>query len=370
MRAAFCLEAGTDRIARFELRTTEKPSLAGLPPGAVLLKTVAASICGSDLWGKGGCCGLDWRKPVDYLDTKRSCRGGTGHEILGEIVATLEPCSLRAGQRVLAMSPIYIKRTQPLGDSFREATGVDPSELPEQGGFAEYVVSHAACCLLVPDRWSNFDARYFVAAQPLATILHAAKHLDNIIGCDVAIVGQGQNGLMMTQLLANLGARRIIALDLLPDRLEKSKQCKATHVVQVSLDDMISPAKEQVKRITNEGMCDVVVDCVGHNSRSIDLAAQLAADGGTVLLFGIPPAAQERQMCIRNCDFMRNIKYVTSNSPDTKTFRLALDLLEQGRFDPTALFTHEIPFERFPEAYEMASNYKDGVVKILLTFDE
>ena len=52
-----------------------------------------------------------------------------------------------------------------------------------------------------------------------------------------------------------------------------------------------------------------------------------------------------------------------------KTFELAVDFLKLGRYDPSLLFTHNIPFKKFPEAYDMASKYKDGVVKIILTFD-
>jgi threonine dehydrogenase-like Zn-dependent dehydrogenase len=47
-----------------------------------------------------------------------------------------------------------------------------------------------------------------------------------------------------------------------------------------------------------------------------------------------------------------------------------MELLEQGRFavPATRLFTHTLPFERFPEAYEIAQNYQDGVVNVLVTF--
>ena len=52
-----------------------------------------------------------------------------------------------------------------------------------------------------------------------------------------------------------------------------------------------------------------------------------------------------------------------------ETFELAVDFLKQGRFDPTLLFTHRLPFEQFPEAYDMVNKYKHGVIKIILTFD-
>jgi hypothetical protein len=34
------------------------------------------------------------------------------------------------------------------------------------------------------------------------------------------------------------------------------------------------------------------------------------------------------------------------------------------------LFTHTLPFDPgFPDAYEMASSYSDGVIKTLITFE-
>jgi threonine dehydrogenase-like Zn-dependent dehydrogenase len=44
-------------------------------------------------------------------------------------------------------------------------------------------------------------------------------------------------------------------------------------------------------------------------------------------------------------------------------------LEQQGRFDPSMLITHTFPFGRFPEAYEMAQNYRDGFIKVLVTFE-
>ena len=74
-------------------------------------------------------------------------------------------------------------------------------------------------------------------------------------------------------------------------------------------------------------------------------------------------------MSIRSADFTRNIRYVCASSPGLSSFRLAMELLQQNRFDPLPLITHRIPFEQFPKAYDIAYYYEDDVVKILLTFD-
>ncbi len=58
--------------------------------------------------------------------------------------------------------------------------------------------------------------------HPLGTVLHACQKLGSVINLNIAVVGQGQNGLIISQMLANIGARRIIALDLLEERLVHS----------------------------------------------------------------------------------------------------------------------------------------------------
>lgn len=392
MMGAFLQEnpAKLEKLACYELRSCVKPSLdlpsfddRPYPPGTVLIRTIAASICGSDFVGKGpdnSCHGCCWRQSLDALGTF-TC-GGTGHELLGEIVQIVEPCKYPVGQRVLAFPPIYFK--QVFGDKLRRATGlVDLDSIFEtKGGFAEYFVSHDAVCVPVPkvtppirhNKLADFDPRWFVLAQPLGTVLHACQHLDgNLTGKTVAVVGQGQNGFLMTQLLAGHRPRRLIVLDLLPDRLEVAQELYAiTHAIHVTNNEtMIQDTHAKIMEITNGELCDVVVDMVGHPSQTMEMCCELTKAYGTVLLFGIPPAQDEPQFTISTRTFHRNLKLITSHSPPMETFELAMELLEQGRFDPTGIFTHTIPFhESFPEAYEIAQNYQDGVIKVLVTFDE
>lgn len=375
MLAAFCLPGpAKEGRACFELRQVPLPTMIGLPPGSILIKSIALSICGSDLWGKGG--DADWRKKTDYLRQALNVCGGTGHEALGEVVDVVEPCRFHIGQRVLAMSAAYIRAVDSMKATFEKETGTKADILPLQGAFAQYFVSHAALCISVPTSTDppshslDFDPLWFVVAQPLGTLIHACKKLGSVMGMNIAIVGQGQNGLIMTQLIERLGAKRIIALDVLEERLECSKKLNATHTVISSTDPAKNDEiKAKIYDITDGKMCDVVIDVVGHQGNTIDLCASLTKDAGTVLLFGLPPAKDEAGFTIRSPDFRRNIKYVCSHSPDMETFELAVDFLRQGRFDPSLLFTHIIPFQQFPEAYEMVNSYKDGVIKIISTFD-
>lgn len=388
--------AASEKRACFELRRIPRPQLSTHHPhGSVLIRTTAASICGSDFCGQGPAAlpakeeendsspssfGVSWRKPLDYLSllAEQQICGGTGHELMGEVVEVVEPCRFHRGQQVLAFSPLYFKRV--LLEDFQQRSGIkDLSVFEDQGGFAQFFISHEAVCLPIPKALPNnptWDPNWFVLAQPLATAIHACERLDeNITGKTVAIVGQGQNGLILTQLLSGYRPRRLIVLDILEERLKVAKKLyPVTHTVLVEQCDGDSNenTKNKILEITHNELCDVVVDMVGHQNGTLDLSAKLTKSCGTVLLFGLPPASDEprHQFTIRACDFMRNLTYKTVSAPSMETFACAMELLEQGRFEPAGLFTHTMPFERFPEAYELAQNYRDGVIKVLLTFDE
>lgn len=132
----------------------------------------------------------------------------------------------------------------------------------------------------------------------------------------------------------------------------------------------MAEVQRRVEEITDGDMCDVAIDMVGHQGKTITLCSRLARRGGTVLLFGLPLAIGdgEGQMSVRYVDLTRNLSYVCSHSPEFGSFRLALELIEQGRFDPSTIFSHVVPFRDFVGAYEKACYYRDGVVKVLLTF--
>lgn len=367
MLTAVCEADSNDRAKYSLVQQANKPSLQGLPPGSLLIRIRAASICGTDLFGRNSATG---REPISYLHM--CCRagrcGGTGHELLGTVVETVEPCQTSVGTTVLAMAPLYIRIMKSLQLLFEKETGTDATILPLDGGFAEYVVSHECCCLPLPDEPSPLaNPLHFCAAQPLGTILHACGKLPNVLGKTIAIVGQGGNGLIMTQVLANMGARKIIVLDLDGQRLSVAKASfGATHTIQVKMDSPVETYVSRVGEITDGQLCDICVEMVGHQGKTLDMCSQLTKDDGTVLLFGLLTPTGST---IEPKHFLRNLHYVASSAPTLEDFRLAIEFIQQGRFDPKDLFSHSFPFQDFDAAYQTASEYKDGVIKVLLTYE-
>ena len=90
--------------------------------------------------------------------------GGSGHEAIGIIVDMVPPSSstspeMSIGQKVLAMSTMYMYKVDSARDVIERETGRDISSVyPEQcGAFAEYFISHVSTCAKLPDSIPSLD---------------------------------------------------------------------------------------------------------------------------------------------------------------------------------------------------------------------
>eukprot|EP01064_Diplonema_japonicum_P013641 TRINITY_DN21182_c3_g1_i1.p1 TRINITY_DN21182_c3_g1~~TRINITY_DN21182_c3_g1_i1.p1 ORF type:complete len:381 (+),score=45.41 TRINITY_DN21182_c3_g1_i1:80-1222(+) len=365
MKAAFQIEepAGSKKV-RAVVKDVEMPTLEGLPKGMMIVKTVVTSICGSDLWGKGG--EGEWRGVIDHFWAKKGCVGGSGHEVLGEVINVNKPCRTPVGTLVLCMTTNYLQGVDSVAEEFEQTTGYPVKNLPSQGSFCEYFLTYDALTIPVPARTPcpTFSRLHYIAAQPLGTVLHALKRLPSIVGKKIVVVGQGQNGLIMTKMLSLMAVKKIVAVDLMGYRLDMAKKLGADSVVSGNAVDV----EERITKALG-GKADITLEMVGHQSRSLDIAAAVTKNDGVVLVFGLPPAESSHHMTIRFGDFARNVRYITTHAPSMATFGEAMELLESGKLTGlNSVFTHRFDFKDFPTAYDLAANYKSCVVKTLVTF--
>ena len=299
-----------------------EPSLDG-KENAIIFQPEVGCLCGSD---------------VPYFrDTQPKYPLEPGlslHEMVGRVVASTTTRH-SVGDKVLVV---------PVG---------------QVGLFQRYVVDEARAVPLDLRR----PAEEMLLSQPLGTAIYAAKKLPPLIDLDVAIVGQGPMGLFWTALCRNLGARNIIALDRVPERLKVSLVMGATHTVHVDERDPV----QAVSDITGGQLADVVIEAVGHGEQALNLCARLCRRMGRILYFGVPPEVIEsidwREL------FIRNITVHTSVNPDfTRDFPLAMRWIGEGRIDVRPLVTHSYPLERIADAYRLFAERRDGAIKVEIEF--
>lgn len=311
---------------KIELIEVEKPEMEA---GKALVRMERAAICGSEMPFFLG------QRPIPYP----LAPGAPGHECVG-VVEDSECADVSPGDRVLAL---------PSGP----------------GGLQEYLLLGPANLLTLPD---GHPPEILLMTQLLGTVVHCWRKLDNLIGKDVVIVGQGPVGLLFTAMTYYAGVRRIIVTDLLDYRLETARRMGATDLVNADRTDVTAAVRE----MTQGRMADMAIEAVGRQS-TIHQCMDLVPRGGTVVFFGVPDkdAASDEMFPFEFVTFFRKeLRLIASVGPDpVADHRLALALIAQGRIDVSPLITHRVPFSDIQRGYEMAATKEDDPIKIIIDFD-
>jgi len=313
------------RPYQFELIETTTPDVDCIPDG-VLVKLRRACVCGSDLPFFNG-----HQPGIEFPLTP----GVSIHECIGVVAASRCP-RFQEGDDVLAL---------PLATD----------------GLVEYLLTDGTNTVPLP---AGRPGEELLMGQPLGTVVWAMRKLPSLLNWDTVVMGQGPMGLLITQVLSNLGAKTIVASDLLDYRLAKSRSMRATHTVNSTRDDL----RAVVMEITEGRGADLVVEAVGQNQQTINDCLDLVRRGGTILAFGV---AEEEAYIVRYRDFFfKNVTLIGTVGPDVQNdFALSLRWIAEGRVDVRPLLTHARPFREVQAAFELVVARADGVVKCLLEYD-
>ena len=180
----------------------------------------------------------------------------------------------------------------------------------------------------------------------MGTVIHSFYKLGNIIDRDVVVIGQGPVGLLFNAVLRNLGARRIMAIDPLPYRLEVGRQMGATHAICSASQDPVAAVVE----ITGGAMAGLAVEAVGV-AETLGLVPDLCRRNAEVICFGVPDKA--------HVEGLMHGQDVGPAAPGTalgvlhwpqsdRDYRPALDWIVQGRIDVAPIVSHVLALCRNP----------------------
>jgi threonine dehydrogenase-like Zn-dependent dehydrogenase len=221
-------------------------------PGEVLVRVRASALCRSDMSLYDG-------TPIVGGDTAGSGAVIPGHESAGEVVA-LGPNnpSVAVGDRVAIYLAIGEGRCEWCRRGYRmlcpswKCVGFDVD-----GGDAEYVVVPAENCLPVPDEMSFEVAA--LSTDMIGTQYSTQARL-KVSGSDtVAVFGLGPMGAAGV-LVAKARGARVIAVDVLKDRLDLAARLGADVVVDSASQDAVTV----LRRATSGNGVDVAIDCSGN----------------------------------------------------------------------------------------------------------
>lgn len=387
---------GTDTVA-----VTEVPDPVIQEPTDAIIRVTSTAICGSDLHL--------YHVLGPYLD-----KGDVlGHEAMG-IVEEVGPQAgdLAVGDRVVVPFNIscghcwMCERGLQSQCETTQVTSQDKGAAlfgytrlygSVPGGQAEYLRIPQAQYGPVRVPADGPDERYLYLSDILPTAWQAVKYADVREGDTIAVFGLGPVGQLATRCAFQLGAERVIGVDLVDDRLATARQFGVETVDLRQVHD----AAETIREMTGGRGADGVVEAVGMEAHGgpvnkaaefaiaatgklpgplarravesvgIDRLAALQAAllsarrGGTVSISGVYGGAVNPMPLMDMFDRQLTVRLGQANVRRW-TDELLEILVGAPSFGVEDLATHRLPLTMAPQAYEMFQAKTDGCQKVVL----
>jgi 2-desacetyl-2-hydroxyethyl bacteriochlorophyllide A dehydrogenase len=322
--------------------------------GWVLVDIEAAGICGSDLHGWRS--GVMWRPELGVRTI--------GHELAGRVKALGRGVAdLKIGQRV-GVEPLVgcgSCRYCRIGD-YHLCPDLSHIGLVYPGGFAEMTTAPRDKVFPLPDNVS-MDVAGFLDVYACA--VHAAHRVPLTVADTVVILGMGAIGLTAGQVAKVAGARRVIVVGTRDEPLKLAMEAKAADVV---INLRKEKAVEAVQDLTGGRGADAVIEAVGGQADSVQMALDMVGKGGTVGIMGWYPDPQRIDLkpgMMKEVNFLWIWSYAKwKGIPE---FQISIDLLAEGKVRGEPLVTHRLPLDRIIDGFVAADKKAEsGAIKVII----
>lgn len=377
-----------------DVRVETVPDPKILNPRDAIIRVTATTICGSDLHIYDGY--IPSMQPGDII----------GHEFMGEVVDIgREVNLLQIGDRVVVSSIIgcgqcfHCTRQQwslcdnsnPKGWMQEPLFGFGTAGIfgyshlfgGYAGSQAEYVRVPFADygAMKVPKELP--DEKLLPISDAFPTGYMGAELGDIQPGDTVAVWGCGPVGQFTIRSAYLMGAKRVIAIDRVPERLRLAQEKSRAEVINYEEVD----AGEALKEMTGGRGPDVCIDAVGLEAHGMGLegfydeakqAVRLETDrphvlrqmmvacrkGGTLSIMGVYGGFIDK--IPMGAAFNKGLTFRMGQMHGQKYLPKLLDHVLKGEVDPADVFTHTLPLTEAKQAYEMFKHKQDNCIKVLL----
>jgi threonine dehydrogenase-like Zn-dependent dehydrogenase len=199
--------------------------------------------------------------------------------------------------------------------------------------------------------------------EPFACAMNIFRRSQIEAGQRVAVVGVGFIGAIVTALAARAGAT-VIALSRRPFSRQLAERFGAA--ATFGLEDVGRSLQEAQKRSRGLGY-ERVIECVG-SQEALNVASELAGTRARLVIAGYH---QDDERCVNMQQWnWRGLDVINAHERDADAYvrgmQEAVDLVEQGGLDLSALLTHEFPLKDVSVAFETLANRPAGFVKAVV----
>ena len=310
----------------------------------VLVKVQACAVCGSDL------------RIFRSGNNRVKFPAIIGHEISGEVVEVGKNVTkLEIGDRVAIGADV------PCGECrFCEAGIGNNCQINYamgyqfQGGFAQYIplnktVMNYGPVHKIPDQMSYEEA---ALAEPLGCVLNALELAPVQLGDTVVVIGAGAIGCMMSNVIKQMGASKLILVQRSKPRLEMAKKIVNGDVFVCSSEEN---AIKAVMRETDGLGADVVITSNPSPEAQAD-ALLMAKNRARISFFGGLPKTEENVTLNTNVIHYKELMITGAHGAMPIHHLKAIELIASGMIDVKPFISKTFPLDEIKEAIAYAES--------------
>ena len=242
------------------------------------------------------------------------------------------------------------------------------------------------------------DDRFLFLSDVLPTAWQGVDYAGVPDGGSLLVLGLGPIGEMACRIALHRGIENVIGVDLVPERLERSRS-RGVQVLDLEDYDKQGDLVEAVRSLTNGRGPDAVIDAVGmeaHGSpaakaahsmtamvpnalaeklmkkagvdrlAALQSAIELVRRGGTISVLGVYGGMTDPMPMMTLFDKQIQIRMGQANVRRWVDDILPL-LVDDDPLGVESFATHHLPLADAPDAYDMFQKKSDGAIKVVFT---
>lgn len=348
-------------IGKLEYKEVTKPEPGN---GEVLVKVMAAGICGSDI-------------PRAYKDGAHNMPLIIGHEFSGRVEDAGSDISDNwIGKRVGVFPLIPCRKCTPCQNrQYEMCRNYSYLGSRQDGGFAEYVNVPAKNLIELPDSVS-YEAAAML--EPMAVAVHAMRRITETLpdgtGKDIsiAVIGLGTIGTLLVMFLLEAGFEDLLVIG------NKDFQRRTMEDLGVPAtnycDSKTADAHDFLMGHTDGNGVGIFFECVGSNETA-SLAVECTAPAGNVCFVGNPYSDMtftkpvywkilRNQLRITGT---WNSSFLGEKEGEFDDWHYVLDRLNAGSITPEKLITQKYALAEIERGFELMRDKTKDYIKVMAT---
>lgn len=311
----------------------------------VLIRIMKIGVCGSDIHVYHG------KHPFTKYPVTQ------GHEVSGEVVALGSNVKgLKIGQKVTIEPQVVCGECYPCRHGkYNLCENLKVMGFQTTGTASTYFAAPSNRVTALPDTMSFDDGAMI---EPLAVAVHAVRRIGDVKGLNVAVIGAGPIGNLVSQVARGMGASKVIVTDISDYRLELAKKCGASAVYNTkvwnfgdAMVDSFGPDK-----------ADVIYDCAG-NDITMGQAIKHARKGSTIILVAVYAGMANVDLAVLND---HELDLNTTMMYRHEDYVKAIGMVNDGLIDLKILQSRTFPFRKYLDAYKYIDANRETSMKILI----